>query len=150
MNILMLYAVGFINRDRLDGETELERLAENLSELVCKPRFKYDSCYAEIVLFFRIYENRFQFLSAKCKKFVSELEEIYKVHYPIASLHQEVSKRIFKEYSADYDEDSLYSLQKSNRYAGLLNLGNTCYINSFMQALFMTKKFKTQIIKAQD
>ena len=30
------------------------------------------------------------------------------------------------------------------------NLGNTCYMNSFMQALFMTKKFKTLIVKAKN
>lgn len=31
LKILMTYVVGFMNRDRLDGETELDRLALNLS-----------------------------------------------------------------------------------------------------------------------
>ena len=84
----MLYAIGFINRDRLDGETELDRLAINLSEMVCKPRFKYDYCYKEIIKFFRIYENRFQFLSNTCKKFVTELEQIYQINFQIGTLHQ--------------------------------------------------------------
>lgn len=51
----MFYAIGFINRDRLDGETELDRLANNLCELVCIPNFKYDQCCVEIIKFFRIY-----------------------------------------------------------------------------------------------
>ena len=32
----------------------------------------------------------------------------------------------------------------------MLNLGNTCYMNSFMQALFMTKKFTTTILDIRD
>jgi ubiquitin C-terminal hydrolase len=31
-----------------------------------------------------------------------------------------------------------------------MNLGNTCYMNSFMQALFMTKKFKSTILDIRD
>lgn len=101
----MLYAIGFINRDRLDGETELDRLALNLSELVCKPNFKYDQCYVEIIKFFKIYENRFQFLSTTCRNLVSCLESIYKISIPVADLHMEVGNRVFRDYSADYNED---------------------------------------------
>jgi ubiquitin C-terminal hydrolase len=31
-----------------------------------------------------------------------------------------------------------------------MNLGNTCYMNSFMQAIFMTKKFRTTILDIRD
>ena len=62
IDILMLYTVGFINRDRLDGETELNKLTENLSKCIFKPNFNFDSAYQTIILFYRIYENRFQFL----------------------------------------------------------------------------------------
>jgi|LakMenE01Jun11ns_1017448.scaffolds.fasta_scaffold9888122_2 hypothetical protein len=46
--------------------------------MVCKKNFTYDDSYHQIILFFRIYENRFQFLSNTCKKFVSALESMYK------------------------------------------------------------------------
>lgn len=32
----------------------------------------------------------------------------------------------------------------------MANLGNTCYINSYMQALYMTKKFKALVIETRD
>jgi len=31
-----------------------------------------------------------------------------------------------------------------------MNLGNTCYMNSFMQALFMTKKLRSTILDIRD
>jgi len=31
-----------------------------------------------------------------------------------------------------------------------MNLGNTCYMNSFMQAMFMTKKFRSTILDIRD
>jgi len=31
-----------------------------------------------------------------------------------------------------------------------MNLGNTCYMNSFMQAMFMTKKFRSAILDIRD
>ena len=55
---------------------------------MCKPKFKYDQCYVEIIKFFRIYEVRLQFLSNTSKNFVKKLESIYSFHLPIASLHQ--------------------------------------------------------------
>lgn len=103
MNTLMFYAIGFINRDRLDGETELDRLAVNLSLTLCKDGFRFDNCFYQIIKFFRMYENRFQFLSAIAKKLVTELEQIYKVQISMAELHQSISQYIFKDYDANYD-----------------------------------------------
>ena len=150
LDILMLYAIGFINRDRLDGETELNKLTENLSKAVFKQGFNFRQSHHTIILFYRIYENRFQFLGQESQQFVSSLEQIHKRTFSVTEIHEEVARRIFKDYSADYDEQSIYTLQRSDRYFGMENLGNTCYMNSYMQALFMTKKFRSLIIKARD
>lgn len=69
-----------------------------------------------------MYEIRFQIISTACKNFVSELEEIYGVRFTPAQLNQEVSKYLFRDYDANpryHDDNDLYSLQKSRRYAGL-------------------------------
>lgn len=59
----------------------------------------------EIIKFFRIYENRFHFLSSTCKNLVSTLERIYRYQISIADIHQEVANQMFRGYNANYNED---------------------------------------------
>jgi uncharacterized UBP type Zn finger protein len=36
------------------------------------------------------------------------------------------------------------------RYKGLVNLGNTCYMNSFLQALYNMKEYREALISFDD
>lgn len=45
---------------------------------------------------------------------------------------------------------SEYKQRSPTGYAGLKNLGSTCYINSMIQQLFMNKTFRYCILRADD
>lgn len=73
IEILLMYTVGFINRDRLDGETELDVLTESLQIMSFKKSISFHKDYKLIILFYAIYENRFQGLTPTAKRFVRNL-----------------------------------------------------------------------------
>jgi uncharacterized UBP type Zn finger protein len=43
-----------------------------------------------------------------------------------------------------------FKQRSSTGYAGLKNLGSTCYINSMIQQLYMNKNFRYCILRADD
>ena len=77
-DILEFYVIGFINQDRLDGESELDKLTNNLSSLLLRKNFTYKKHFERVIMFYKVYEARFSYLSSVSKKFVSDLQKLYK------------------------------------------------------------------------
>lgn len=72
------------------------------------------------------------------------LEPIYKKTPPSANY------RTYLDYTAWSDEENQYIVQRlENDKVGLNNLGNTCYMNSVLQALFMTKLFSNNVLSQE-
>ena len=72
-----------------------------------------------------------------CSKMCSELES------PVNILHNKIHE-ILKEYQIKLDGDS--SMSKYNNLVGLMNLGNTCFINSSLQCLFNIKELSNYFL----
>ncbi len=84
---------------------------------------------------------------------MEDLQSIYHKDITTANVHSAIGRYRFSD-DTDNQIDAyipeLYQLKRSERYIGITNMGNICYMSSFMQALFMTKKFNKLILEARD
>lgn len=142
LDILMMYVAGFVNTDRI-GE-ELEELVVNYKNNLMVQEYKHISKDArQLALLLTICDIRFKSLTNVTQNILKELKKIFKIKIEFSEVEQYIKGQMFnlpnQEKILDFD------MIPSLRYKGLDNIGNTCYMDSFLQVLFLTKRFRLMI-----
>ena len=94
--ILVFYVIGFINQDRLEGESELDKLTKNISTFILDKKFTYRKHHDTVIMFYKVYEARFSYLSSISKKFVSDLQRLFKYYPELSDIHNKIHRGVFR------------------------------------------------------
>ncbi|XP_063910261.1 ubiquitin carboxyl-terminal hydrolase 35 isoform X2 [Zophobas morio] len=78
---------------------------------------------------------------SECSNLYVSVKKDLEPYLPTSNYKQALSERAWLEGS-----QALTTIYASSGKVGLNNLGNTCYMNSVLQALFMTKPFRNEIL----
>ena len=63
--------------------------------MLFRKHFNFDKFARKLILFYRIYESKFLILSPIAKRFVENLENIYKINVSVVDIHEGIANRLF-------------------------------------------------------
>ena len=92
-----------------------------------------------LILLLTLCDTRFKSLTKVTQNFLKEMKKIHKIKVDFVEVENFIKSSMLDLPNQQLVED--YNMVQSVRYRGLENIGNTCYVNCFMQVLYVSCRY---------